>query len=611
MKILALQLEKSSGCALMIDGKIIFSSSEERFTRIKSDSLFPKKSIKAALKYGKIKTKELDKILICSTEVTLYASLVNLYSSLDVKDQLKMMKLYWEPKLIKNKKRSFLYFLKDKIQFDRYPFNTKYAKIFPFLKKKFKHQINQNDQKKPFQSSKDAKIVSNFFKDIICDYLKVKRKIIEHVDHHTCHAAYAFFGSPIRHQKSTIFTADAFGDYLSGTVSKYDKKNNKLIRIKSYSHKDFQLARIYRFVTIYLRMLGDSHEYKVMGLAPYYNGHRYKEVENVFHKMQKVEGVNLVFNKKIKNIFYHLEKELFNFRFDHIATALQSFTEKILVRWFKNILNKYGGNNITFSGGQSMNVKANYQISKIKKIKNIFVCGSGTDDTLPIGACYDYASKNNQQTLPLKDMYLGINADYSSKDLKSFSKYKITKIKNIDQVLNCLIKHQIIAVCRGRAEMGQRALGNRSILADPRFTENIIKINKAIKQRDFWMPFAPVILDEYQKKLIINPKNIESPYMTFAFETTKFAHKNISAAIHQADKTARAQILKKNHNRELWELIYRFYKITGVPALLNTSFNLHGYPIVNTIFDAKKVLDNSELSALWINNHLIEKINFK
>ena len=607
MKVLALQLEKSSGCALMIDGEIVFSSSEERFTRIKSDSLFPKRSIKAALEYGKIKANELDKILICSKEVSLYISLVNLYSSLSVKDQLRMMKLYWEPKLIENKKRSFLYFLKDKIQFKRYPFNSKQAKIFPFLRKNFKHKIDQNDQKKPFQSSKDAKIVSNFFKSIICDYLKVDQKIIEHVDHHTCHAAYAFFGSPIRHRNSLVFTADAFGDYLSGTISKYVKKKNILKRVKSYSHTQFQLARIYRFVTIYLRMLGDTHEYKVMGLAPYYDGFRYKEVEKVFERMQKVRGVNLVFNRNIKNIFYYLEKELFSYRFDYIATALQNFTEKILVKWFQNSLSKFGGSHITFSGGQSMNVKANYQISKIKKIKKIFVCGSGTDDTLPIGACYDYASKNKKKTIPLKNMYLGINADYKINDLKKFSKYKITKVTNIKQVLNCLIKHQIIAVCRNRAEMGQRALGNRSILADPRFVQNIQKINNAIKQRDFWMPFAPVILSEYQKKLIKNPKNLESPHMTFAFETTKFAHKNLTAAIHQADKTARAQILKKIHNKDLWELINLFYKKTGVPGLLNTSFNLHGYPIVNSIFDAKKVFEKSDLSALWINNHLIEK----
>ena len=121
------------------------------------------------------------------------------------------------------------------------------------------------------------------------------------------------------------------------------------------------------------------------------------------------------------------------------------------------------------------------------------------------------------------------------------------------------------------------------------------------------MPFAPVILHEYQKKLIKNPKNIESPFMTFAFDTTPFAHKNLIAALHQADKTARAQILKKNHNKDLWELINLFYKETGVPGLLNTSFNLHGFPIVNTIFDAKKVFEKSELTALWLNNHLIEK----
>ena len=204
-------------------------------------------------------------------------------------------------------------------------------------------------------------------------------------------------------------------------------------------------------------------------------------------------------------------------------------------------------------------------------------------------------------------MYLGINADYDFRDLKKFSQYKVTKVNNIKQVLNCLLKHQIIAVCRNRAEMGQRALGNRSILADPRFSSNIQKINNAIKQRDFWMPFAPVILSEYQKKLIKNPKNIESPFMTFAFETTNFAHKNLIAAIHQADKTARAQILKKDHNKDLWNLINLFYKKTGVPGLLNTSFNLHGYPIVNTIFDAKKVFEKSDLSALWLNNHLIEK----
>ena len=607
MIILALQLEKSSGCALMKDGKILFSSSEERFTRVKSDSIFPKFSIAAALKTTNIKSKEIDKILICSNEVTLYASLVNLYSSLSVEDQIRMMKKYWEPKLVLSKKVNFFYFLKDKIQFNKYPFNTKFAKKFIFLNKKYKIKIDQDDQKKPFQSSKDAVEVSNFFKDIISDYLKVEKKIITHIDHHTCHAAYAFHASPIRNNNTLVVTADAFGDFLSGTVSKYYSSNKRIKRLKKYSHMQFQIARIYRFATLYLRMLADSHEYKIMGLAPYYTGPMREKVENVFKKMQKLDGINFRWNKKVKNIFFFIEKNFDKFRFDHIASGLQKFTENLLVTWFERLVKKYNSNVVVFSGGTSMNVKVNMLISKIKKIKKFFVCGSGTDDTLPIGACYHWAEINNLKTLPLENMYLGTNASYKIQDLKIFSKYSIIKISSIKQILNVLNKHQIIAICRGRAEMGQRSLGNRSIIADPRKIENVFRINKAIKQRDFWMPFAPVILDKYQNVLIKNPKKIKSPFMTVAFETTSFGQKNIPAAIHQADKTARAQILEKKENPDLWKLIELFYNQTKVPALLNTSFNLHGYPIVNNIKDAKIVFEKSDLTALWLNDHLIEK----
>lgn len=607
MKILALQLEKSSGCAIMVDGKIVFSSSEERFTRIKSDSSFPKQSIHFGLKIAGIKSQELDKVLICSKEVTLYASLVNLYSSLSVNDQLKMMKEYWEPRLVQGKTVSFLYMLQNKIEKKTYPFNTKHAKIFEFLQPKYIFKKYKRDQKKPFQSPEDAKQVSKFYFAVISDLLKIDKSKIIHVDHHTCHAAYGFYASPIRDHRTIVVTADAFGDFLSGTVSIYNKRQKKIVRVKSYSHKNFQLARIYRFVTLYLKMLADSHEYKVMGLAPYYSGPKVKEVEKVFDNLQKLRGINFTFNKKVKNIFYYLEKNLFNFRFDHIAAGLQSFTEKILTKWFENIIKKYKSGVIVFSGGTSMNVKANMKISEIKTLKKIFICGSGTDDTLPIGACYHWAEKYGLSPKPLKTMYLGTDSFYKNIEIKKlFSKYKILKYKSIDQVLGILNSKKIIAVCRGRAEMGQRALGNRSILADPRDLSVVKKINEVIKQRDFWMPFAPIILSEHQKILIKNPKKIKSPFMTIAFET-KDNGKKIPAAIHQSDKTSRAQTLSRDENPELWKLISKFYKNTGVPALLNTSFNLHGYPIVNSIYDAKKVFEKSDLEALWLQNHIIIK----
>ena len=156
-------------------------------------------------------------------------------------------------------------------------------------------------------------------------------------------------------------------------------------------------------------------------------------------------------------------------------------------------------------------------------------------------------------------------------------------------------------------EMGQRSLGNRSIIADPRNIENIQKINHSIKMRDFWMPFAPVVLFEKQEELLINTKKIDSPFMTITFNTID-GKKKIPVAIHQSDQTARAQILRKNQNPVLWDLISKFYDKTGVPALVNTSFNLHGKPIVNNLQDALHVFENSGLDVLWLDNHIIEKI---
>ena len=166
----------------------------------------------------------------------------------------------------------------------------------------------------------------------------------------------------------------------------------------------------------------------------------------------------------------------------------------------------------------------------------------------------------------------------------------------------------ICARCVDKAEFGARALGNRSILADPSNPFSKQKINSAIKSRDFWMPFAPVILDKYANKYIVNEKKIISKFMTIGFDVTKEGFKKIIAATHPADKTARPQILFKKDNPELYDIINKFSKITGIGALLNTSFNLHGHPIVNTPDEAIYVLQNSSLDGLLLNNFFIKKI---
>jgi len=594
MKILSITLEKCSGCAVLIDDKIVFSTSEERYSRIKSDSSFPKNSINDALSFSGLKGTDFDKIIICGNKLSVLAPLMNEYSTFSVDDQIRAMEEYWYPNLVLGKNKSFLEVFKDKINLEQFPFNTEIGKRFDVSK-----------LHNPY-TEEDGKNVSNFFKQIIASFLGVEQEKIIHMEHDWCHAAYALYGSPIRDDNTLIVTADAWGDDLSGTLSVYSKEKGQIERVKEYNHKDFQLARIYRYTTLVLKMLANEHEYKVMGLASYYNGPIIEKVEKVFDKMLQSDGLEFIFNKDILDIYDYLKNNLKNFRFDHIAAGLQSFTEKILVNWFSNAISRYNAKSVVFSGGVSMNVKANMKISQIPKIEKFFVCGAGTDETLPIGACYHWAEMNGIKPKPLDTLYLGSNAVYDEKDISSLAQYTVKKFNSEEQILEQILENKIVAICRGKMEMGQRALGNRSIIADPRTRSNVEKINNSIKKRDFWMPFAPVILEEYQDLLIQNPKKIDSPFMTIAFET-KDGKNKFPAGVHQADGTARAQLLKKEHNPILWNLIFKFYEKTGIPALLNTSFNLHGEPIVRTIHDALRVFDKSELEVLWLDEHIIEK----
>ena len=196
------------------------------------------------------------------------------------------------------------------------------------------------------------------------------------------------------------------------------------------------------------------------------------------------------------------------------------------------------------------------------------------------------------------------------KDNKHFLIYKITDIENY--VATLLAEGEIVARFYGREEFGARALGNRSILAHPKFNKTIEHINKIIKDRDFWMPFTPSVLEEESDNVILNPKKIYSPYMAITFDTTNLASINFSAAIHPYDKTMRIQMVRKDWNPEYHKLIKSFFDKTGIPGILNTSFNLHGEPNVHFPEDAINTLLKSGLNFLAIGNYIIEKkVKFK
>lgn len=597
MIILGIFFGQCSSISIYKDNKIIFASSEERYSRIKSDESYPLEVINEGLKFCKISGRDLDKIVIAGKDIQIETMLLGNYSNFSVKEHLMTMKEYWRPKLKGNKHPRFMELFQSKLKTDKFPFNYK-----SFLK--IAEEIKYND----FTTESREKI-EIFFKNSLKIHLGVDAEKISFFDHHTCHAAYALYSSSIRDDNSLIFTADAYGDGLSGTISKYDKKNGQIVRLKAYSDKDFQVGRIYRYTTLSLKMLPDEHEFKVMGLASYYNGNKAEEVETVLKNLQKLEGLEFKFNSRINNIYDYLEENLSEYRFDHIAAGLQLFTENILVQWIHNAVSEYNSDTVLFSGGISMNIKANMKISEIPNIKKFFVSGAGADQSLGMGACYVYAEMKKIESQPLENLYLGSFCNYTNNEIEKLSKkYHVEIYHNEKQIVEKLLDGKIIATSFGRAEMGPRALCNRSIIGDPRKRENIEKINHKIKNRDFWMPFAPVVLFEEQHKVLKNPKNLESPYMTIGFETIN-GKEIFPAAVHQADGSSRPFIVKKEVNPRIWNTLNIFHKETGVPVLINTSFNLHGCPIVNSFDDAIYVFENSGLDCLWLENHIIEKRN--
>ena len=190
--------------------------------------------------------------------------------------------------------------------------------------------------------------------------------------------------------------------------------------------------------------------------------------------------------------------------------------------------------------------------------------------------------------------------------------FEIRKFINFDKlneiVAQLLFNNEIVARFYGVEEFGARALGNRSILCNPSKISNLSKINTFIKKRDFWMPFTPSILQERMNEYYFNPKNVDSSYMSCTFESTELAKEHLQAAIHPADFTIRPQIVRKEINKEYHDLIQKFNFISGIGAVLNTSFNLSGYPNVSTPKNAVDTVINSEIKYLILGNNLLVKL---
>lgn len=435
-------------------------------------------------------------------------------------------------------------------------------------------------------------------------------------DHHQTHAATAYYGLRAGSaEKYLVLTCDGDGDGLCATVRTMGGGEDRLVAATPW---DNSLGALYSWVTFGMGFVPLEHEYKLMGMAPYASDHAAAETAQIFAAYLQFDSTGLEFRRRTLRRTNDLAESLFvdlkGKRFDHICAGLQRFTEDVLCQWTAAAVKATGVRRVLAAGGVFMNVKANKRIAELDGIESFEAFPSCSDETLSIGAYYlEAASRFSPDRLPpLKHFYLGDNLEEKeTADAVRQSGFSFTQPPNMAAaVAEILAAGQPVARCAGPMEFGARALGNRSILADPRNQDVVRVINQMVKKRDFWMPFAPMVMASRQEEYLQNPKRLISPYMMMTFDT-RDNFRDMIAAVHNADLTCRAQILERDQNPPMHDILQAFAERTGRGVILNTSFNLHGWPIVRTAADALHVFRSSGLECLQVGSFLVSKSNGK
>jgi len=341
---------------------------------------------------------------------------------------------------------------------------------------------------------------------------------------------------------------------------------------------------------------------------------RTRAAAEIFHRYLGLRADGLGFERKR---FLPMNMQGRNFlrdmtlqRFDTITAGVQRFTEDLMVEWVRRCIAHTGIRRVVCGGGVFMNVKANKKIMEIPEVESLGVLPSCGDESLSYGAAaLGHADvTGNTELAAWEPIYFGPDVDDAETErLLRLKGITFTRPEDIElEIARLLAAGQPVARCRGAMEFGARALGNRSILADPSVADNVRIINQMVKKRDFWMPFAPMVIAERANEYLVNPKGFGSPHMMLSFDTTaKFPE--FIGAVHNADLTARPQILREQHNPGMYRCLKHFERLTGRGIILNTSFNLHGYPICLGAKEALHVFENSGLEYLAVGSFLASK----
>ena len=580
-----------SAAALIIDGEIIAAAQEERFSRVKHDARYPFNAVKYVLKEGNIDLSKVDHIVFFEKPFLKFERLLETYMA-------------FAPKGFKSFSLSMPIWLREKL----------------FQKKFLFEKLKQHDEK---------------FNDI---------KKIKFSEHHFSHAASAFYPSPFK--EAVVLTLDGVGEWATTTVA--IGKENKLKILKEI-HFPHSLGLLYSAFTYYTGFKVNSGEYKVMGLAPYgkpiFKDLIIRELMDLkedgsFKLNMKyfnyATGLTMT-NKKFSDLFGQPVRDpnkdlLNNFHMD-IAASIQAVTEEVVMRLTNNIAKEYNLKNLCLAGGVALNCVANGKIFQKKIFDNIWIQPAAGDAGGSLGSALAYWHHELDQPRDnfkdqMKGSYLGpkFSENYIEQQLKKHNA-KYSK-KTSEEITSIVAKHlsnsKTVGWFQGRMEFGPRALGGRSILADPRSEKMQKELNLKIKFRESFRPFAPSVLREEVSNWF--ELNYDSPYMLlvssvkkekqiimsekdnelFGIEKLNIKRSSIPAITH-VDYSARIQTVHKETNPKYYNLLNEFNKITGCPVLVNTSFNVRGEPIVCSVEDAFNCFMGTNLDILILENFILMK----
>lgn len=432
------------------------------------------------------------------------------------------------------------------------------------------------------------------------------------VNHHDSHAALACYTSSF--DEALCLVMDGSGEW--GTYSVYHYTGNKILPV--FAHKGY--ASMGFFYGLITRLCGfdpnKGEQWKVMGLAPY--GKKNEEIYQLLSELVRIKGFKMTYSSPFHwaNILKALEKYYRNpFRPSEEAADLAYTGQLVFAEIMEEMLNslhKLGiSDNLIYTGGIALNSSFNGRILEFSRFKNLYIPSAPGDDGNGLGAAlYSYYKENPSPVSMHQELepYLGSEIQLSENNAL-FKHGKLSSIRHLPdsifrETARLLAQGKLVGWVQGRAEFGPRALGNRSILADPRSPYMKDKINARVKLREPFRPFAPSILHEYGEEYFRDYQ--DSPFMERTLRYQKEAKKIVPAVVH-ANNTGRLQSVTERRNPDFYRLIKEFHAITGVPVLLNTSFNIMGKPIIHSLQDAISMFFTSGLDVLVIGDYLIEK----